>query len=133
MKLSDYRNTYYEFSGKVSDITRQLSFAGIAIIWLFRVKQEDFPKIPNELILPTITISLTLAFDLLQYVAATAVWGIFQWYKERQLEDLSEDPDLDSPAKLKWLQFSFFILKLFFLIFSYYLIIVYLSKKLFNI
>jgi hypothetical protein len=36
MKLQKARDTYYEYSGKLSDITRQLSFAGIAIVWIFR-------------------------------------------------------------------------------------------------
>lgn len=127
MKLSDYRETYYEFSGKASDVARQLAFAGIAIIWLFKVQAADFPKIPKELILPTITLALSLAFDLLQYVAGTTVWGIFQWYHEKQLNDLSQDPEIESSTKLKWPQFTFFILKLIALILSYYLIIKYLS------
>ena len=126
MKLNDYRETYYEFSGKASDVARQLAFAGIAIIWLFKIRQSGIPKIPNELILPAITLSFTLAFDLLQYVAGTFVWGVFQWYKERQLEDLSQDPEIESSTKLKWPQFVFFILKLISLIFSYCLIIKYL-------
>ncbi len=127
MKLSDYRETYYEFSGKASDVARQLAFAGIAIIWLFKVQQGDVPKIPNELVLPAITLSFTLAFDLFQYIAGTIVWGIFQWSKERQLEDLSQDPEIESSAKLKWPQFVFFILKLISLVLSYFFIIRYLS------
>ena len=39
MKLSDYRETYYEFSGKASDVTRQLAFAGIAIVWIFKIEE----------------------------------------------------------------------------------------------
>lgn len=127
MKLSDYRETYYEFSGKASDVAKQLAFAGIAIIWLFKVQLADFPKIPKELILPTIILALTLALDLLQYVAGTTVWGIFQWHHENQLEDISQDPEIESSTKLKWPQFTFFILKIITLIFSYYLIIRYLS------
>jgi hypothetical protein len=36
MKLQDYRNDFYLFSGKASDISRQLAFAAIAIIWIFK-------------------------------------------------------------------------------------------------
>ncbi len=48
MKLSDYRETYYEFSGKLSDVSRQLSFAGIALIWLFKLDSTPVPKVPDE-------------------------------------------------------------------------------------
>jgi len=127
MKLSDYRETYYEFSGKLSDVSRQLSFAGIALIWLFKLDSTTVPKVPDELLLPAITLSLALAFDLLQYVSASVVWGIFQWHKEKQLTVLSENPELESPSILKWPQFTFFVLKIMSVILSYYLLVKYLS------
>jgi hypothetical protein len=34
--VEDYRKTSYEFSGKASDASRQLAFAAIAVIWLFK-------------------------------------------------------------------------------------------------
>ena len=127
MKLSDYRETYYEFSGKLSDVSRQLSFAGIALIWLFKLDSTPAPKVPDELLLPAITLSLALAFDLLQYVSASIVWGVFQWHKEKQLTHLSENPELESPSILKWPQFTFFVLKIMSVILSYYLLVKYLS------
>lgn len=77
MKLSDYSKTYYEFSGKTSDIARHLAFAGIALVWIFKTGAAPATKIPQELHIPTILLALTLAFDLLQYFAGTAIWGIF--------------------------------------------------------
>lgn len=126
MKLSDYRNTYYEFSGKASDVARNLSFAGIALIWIFMVAGDPVPKIPKRLILPAALLALTLAFDLLQYISATLIWGLFQWYHERKLNDTSEDPDLDAPTFLKWPQFIFFVLKLCTIILAYCLITKYI-------
>jgi len=35
-KLSDYWENFEEYTGKASDIARQLSFAGIALLWLLR-------------------------------------------------------------------------------------------------
>jgi len=32
MKLSEYKQDFYSFTGKLSDINRQIAFAGIAII-----------------------------------------------------------------------------------------------------
>lgn len=112
MKLSDYRETYYEFSGKASEVARKLAFAGIALIWIFKTSDVPTPKIPEELILPTGLLVLTLAFDLFQYVAATIIWGFFQWYEEKKLNDINDDPELSSHPCFKWPQNTFFGLKL---------------------
>ena len=83
--VEDYRKDFYEFSGKASDITRQLAFAAIAVIWLFKT---DAPTgeitIPPALILPGILIVASLAADLLQYVAASLIWGGYSYYLERK-------------------------------------------------
>jgi hypothetical protein len=52
MKVEEYWKISNEFSGKASDISRQLAFAAIAVIWLFKI---DTPTgnitIPPDLIL----------------------------------------------------------------------------------
>lgn len=123
MKLSEYKTCYYEFSGKASDISRHLAFAGIAVIWIFRLNQKGELTIPNELLLPLILMVVTLGFDILQYISATTVWGIYQWYKERELEDPKIDPDIDHPSWLKWPQFIFFVLKLISILVGYYFLL----------
>jgi hypothetical protein len=112
MKLSDYRETYYYFSGKASDVARNLAFAGIAVVWIFKTTNGSVPKIPSNLILPTGLLVLTLAFDLFQYIVATTIWGFFQWNEERKLQDINDDPELSSQPCYKWPQNFFFILKL---------------------
>lgn len=74
MKISDFRKNNYDYSSqKASEVTRQLAFAGIALVWIFKLGGEN-PKIPGELIAPTFCFALTLAFDLLHYVIATILW-----------------------------------------------------------
>lgn len=125
MKLSEYKQTYYDFSGKASDVARQLAFAGIALVWIFRVEVEGGLTIPRGLFLPAVLLALTLGFDLLQYISGTAVWGIFQWKEERKLEDVKTDPDLDTPTYLKWPHYCFFVLKLVVILAAYYFLIEY--------
>jgi len=125
MKLSDYINTYYEFSGKASDVARNLAFAGIAFVWIFKVDAKPAPRIPRELLIPTLLLALTLACDLLQYISATCVWGVFQWYYDRKFQDVSEDPILDASSILKLPQLLFFILKLFTVLLAYIFIMKY--------
>jgi hypothetical protein len=126
MKLQDYRETYYEFSSTASEVARKLSFAGIALIWLFKIESLPIPKIPHELILPTGLLALSLSFDLLQYILASAIWGIFQWYQEKKLKSISDNPDLAAPSILKLPQFFLFWSKLFLAMAAYILIVKYI-------
>jgi len=128
-KLSEYREDFYEFSGKTSDIARKLAFAGIALIWIFKNEAKPTHMIPRELILPSALLALTLAFDLLQYVAATCIWGVFQWYHERRIGDTTKDPELDAPSFLKWPQFVFFVLKICAVFLAYILITVFIARN----
>jgi thiamine transporter ThiT len=83
--VEGYWQDFYEFSGKASDINRQLAFAAIAVIWLFKT---DTPNgqitIPHDLIWPGILIVAALAADLLQYVAGSLIWGSYARYLERR-------------------------------------------------
>lgn len=130
MPLSDYRETYYEASAKAGDVARQLAFAGIAVVWLFRLGQDSGPAIPQPLILPAILLVLSLGFDLLQYITATIVWGIFQWCEDRKLNDPKDDPDIDSPNWLPVPQFILFWSKLVCVVAAYLLLIKYLGGRL---
>ncbi len=123
MKLSKYRETYYDYSGKVSDVARQLSFAGIVVIWIFKTGDNTDLKVPSNLILPLALFSFALACDLLQYIMATVIWGSFHRYHEKKLTNLSEDPDLTAPYYFTWPITSFFILKLMSVIAGYLILL----------
>jgi hypothetical protein len=64
-----------EASDKASEINRNLAFAGIAIIWLFKIDSDGGRQIvPPELFLPGLLLVIGLAFDLLQYVIKSELW-----------------------------------------------------------
>jgi hypothetical protein len=102
MKLSEYRATYQELSGKASDVARSLAFAGIALVWIFKIGGDAFPRPRPELLAPTALLTLGLAFDLLQYIYSAAAWGVFTRFNERSLPNLTEDPELDAPKVINW-------------------------------
>ncbi len=77
MKLQDYRETYYTYSGKASDFNRQLAFASIAVIWLCKKDVGGGPTIPPQLYLPTLVLVLSLALDLAQYCVGSIIWRSF--------------------------------------------------------
>jgi hypothetical protein len=111
MKLSEYRQDYYEFSGKASDVSRNLAFAGVAVIWLFKVG-DSTPILPRNLVLPLLLFCVGLACDLLQYVASVVVWGSFQWRHDQRLANPHDDPELDAPSWFNWPALVFFTAKL---------------------
>ena len=125
MKLSDYRNHYYNLSAKASDVARQLAFAGLAIIWIFKLDSKPIPAIPKPLLIPAALLVCALASDLLHYIFATAIWGNFQWRKERKKKDGETDPDLIASRFLNWPGLGLFSLKLFFVSAAYCFIIKY--------
>lgn len=76
MKIADAKAAYETLSGKASDIVRQLSLAGIALIWLFRAGPISSPILQGPLLRGALFIFLALSSDLLQYLVGTATWII---------------------------------------------------------
>lgn len=109
MKLEDSRENYYFFTGKVSDIIRQLGLAGIGLVWVFKVDVGGKPAIPPDLVIAAKWIVIGLGFDLLQYVYGTLAWGIYNGVKERQ--GTSVDDEFTAPRPINWPTIVFFWLK----------------------
>lgn len=118
MKLKDYRETYYEFSGRTSDIARNLAFAGIALIWVFRVEVGSASVVPPDLILPALMFTLALAADLMHYVLATLIWGTYHRYLEIR-RGVECEESLTAPRFMTWPQNAFFVLKIVLVVMGY--------------
>jgi hypothetical protein len=136
MKLSQAREAYYAHSGSASSNSRQIAFAGIAVIWLFNSPSELRPiALPEELIFVALLLVISLALDLMQYVFASLIWGAFSRIVEyrirRQLsEDLSYDPDVPANPLLNWPGLACFWAKLAVLITAYAFLGRFLFQKL---
>lgn len=130
MKLSDARENYYYQSGKLGEIGRQLAFAGIAVIWIF--KTEGFNNVPRELVLPALFFVAALAFDYFQYVYATIAWGLFHRVKEVQAAKTKdgEQDDFKAPRSINWPSVTLLWLKVFLLAGGYMVLLRFLSSKL---
>lgn len=97
MKLSEYKKAYEEFSGRLSDVARQLAFAGIALIWLFKVDTKPVPRIPPDLLPPTALLAMGLCCDLLQYILGTVIWQRFHRKHEKLRKSIANDDTLEAP------------------------------------
>ena len=129
MKLSDVRAAYDLFSSKASELGRQLSFAGIAVVWVFRIESPSGLAIPPALVKPALFFCAALAFDLFQYVVATVCWGTFHRYRENRLSKPGDDPVLQAPRWINWPQMTFFILKLMSVAVGYVMILMFLVRS----
>ena len=106
MNLSELRETYYEDTAKASDISRQLGFAAIALIWAFRESGDGIVRVSPDLAPAAILVVLGLSMDLLQYVVRSAIWGIYNRRKERR--EIDQNAELELHVALNWPALFFF-------------------------
>jgi len=142
LKLEDTRAEYYYFTGKVSDIVRQLGLAGVAIIWVFKTESEGKKTIPEGLVPAGVLILLGLATDLLQYAAGTIIWDRFNIKKENELEEKRtekeahgedydpEAEDFSAPSSINDLTKTLFWVKFLLMFLAYLYLIFYLITRL---
>jgi len=128
MKLVDARQAYYDHSGKASDVARALAFAGIALIWIFKIEDEGGPHIPAELLLPAALLAISLACDLLQYISLTLAWGIYHRVKEKA--GTKAGTEFQAPNVLNWPGLVFFWGKLFSVAWGFLLLVGYTLDRL---
>jgi len=128
MKLEEYKKDSYEFSKATSDLVRQFAFAGIAIIWIFKLDKPEKHLIPQELFRPLLFLVVTLAFDLLQYLFPTIIWSIFFRYHEKKNNGHVEK-DVKASTWLSFPGWACFIIKILTLVIAYVFIIKYLISK----
>lgn len=128
MKLSEIRTAYEDLSGKLSDINRQLCFAGFAIIWIFNKSKENI-AVPEELYLPALLFCGSIFFDILQYTFSSLSWYLYYWHKKDK--NVNDDENIVAePEKLNVLPWICFICKIVLLIWAYVKIGIFLISKL---
>jgi len=130
MKLKDTREAYYFYSGKTSDIIRYLGLAGIALIWIFRFESESVISLPRILLLPTILLAIGLSLDLLQYLAGSVIWGLYNRIKEKS--GIGDEDEFEAPREINWATLFLFWLKIVPIVLAYIFILRFLFYKLFQ-
>ena len=128
MKLEDYRADYYAFTSKASDVSRQLSFAGIAFIWIFKVDKGGPLAIPPTLLWPALLFAGALAIDLMHSVFGSLIWGAFARYHERK--GTSDADEIDAPSYFNWPTLLCFWSKLILVMAAYVLVFRHVLKLL---
>lgn len=127
MKLEKCREAYSDYSGRASDVARQLAFAAIGVAWLFKGEGRAIPAeeaaVRWMLFRALGWSAVSLALDLLQYAYAAAAWGLFCWFREKaQMKRdgvLKDDEECEVPSPINWPTFVFFWVKLVTLAIAY--------------
>lgn len=127
MNLAYVRGNYEYHTGKVSELTRQLAFAGLAIIWLFKTGQDGAFKLPPSLVAPLFLLVLTLSLDWLQYAVASVVWDRYQRVKESS--GALDGAEFEAPPRINWPANFFFFLKQLSLVAAYVLLLSYAFRS----
>jgi hypothetical protein len=100
---------------------RQFAFAGIAIVWIFKIDKPKDHLIPAELFIPLLFLVVALAFDFLQNLIGAFIWFLFY----RHHEKLGHGEEFDTKAN-GWVTvpiWCFFGLKIIMLMIAYYFIV----------
>lgn len=104
MKLEEIRATYYESSGKVSDLVRSLSYSCIAVVWIIRIGEAESIKFDPLLLWVLISAIAALGLDFMHYLTQTLVWGCLNdrmHNKGIKLEaEVTVSKSLTTPAKV---------------------------------
>lgn len=125
--LAEYRAAYKELSGTASTIARNLGFAGIAIIWVFKQGDDGDLFVPKDLFWPGLLITVGLTLDFLQYVIGAAMWGAFARIKE--MAGFKNDDDFLAPRWMNWPALFFFWTKFLIMICAYFLLGKFIYEK----
>jgi len=129
MKREDLRKAYDTYSAKLSDVVRQLSFAGIAVIWIFRVGDKPGGvAYSKELLYPLGCFVLSLAFDFLHYLYGSIAWSSFNTFKEKSGVD--KDVEFKAPGWINYPSIVFFYTKAGLLFVGYLFLLIYIGKQL---
>jgi hypothetical protein len=129
MKLSEIREAYEELSGSASKLSRQLAFAGIGMIWIFRVSTGEQTTIPTALLWPAILLISSLGIDIIQYLLQSLTWYIYYHYKKSK--GIKEDISVDEPEFLNYFPWILFFAKISVMSMAYIMLFSYLYSLLF--
>jgi hypothetical protein len=126
--IRDLWQRYKDNTTRVSDIVRQLSLAGIGLIWVLRpAPSAPGIAIPRPLVWPAVLIVGALTADLLQYAIASLVWRISASRAERGRKSL--DDTVECPPGPLWLIEAFFAVKVVAVVVAYVLLLLYLWPR----
>ncbi len=111
MKLYEAKTAFYEATETLSENTRKLIFAGIAIVWIFRIGEANAGGVPftNDSRAALLAFVSGLILDVLQYLYKGTAWWLY--YRSQHSRHPNDDSAVHPPAWLNAPTFVIFYLK----------------------
>jgi len=128
MKISTLCAAYYEATGKASDLIRQLDFAGIAVVWMFKGEADPAIHFPNRLLWVLGCFAVSLACDLCQYVYKSAMLGLMNHHFWNNHHD--DEQDVRFSSRWNWPGIALFWSKIAAVIAGYAMLLNFIQSRL---
>lgn len=98
MNLAKARETFEYHTTRASESVRQLAFAAIAIVWVFKPSDVSHAIVlPRPLVAAGALAAGALAFDLLQ-----SLYGAIAWGTQARKRELSGDGEFHVDRRINW-------------------------------
>jgi hypothetical protein len=126
--LKDFRDGYYFYSGKASDIARTLALSAIAVVWIFKVDtRQGAYGFAAPLLFAAWGAVAALFLDMLQYAWAALIWGA--WCRLKERSGVKSGDEIDAPPWFNWPSLGFFWGKLVLVAIVYVRMLDYLAQR----
>jgi hypothetical protein len=131
MKRSDVNEEDKFYTGKASEVVRQLALLGYALIWLFKRDTPAGPTIPIEFQASAFFLTLALLLDFIQYVSGAIGWPLYN--KSLYRKSVPVESEVTPPGALYYPTYFAFFAKIAALILGYLCLLdqLYSSRQLF--
>lgn len=145
MKLKDFRDAYYDSSQSLSNISRQLALAGVALVWLFKTSllpttansistDAGIYLIQGDLYSTLCFFIICLISDYLQCFFKSFIWGAAHTWHDMKIGKNTpnkEEIEINQPwGIINWPAIVFFWIKALSVGAGYYFAMKYLSMVL---
>lgn len=129
MTRADALKAYQDLSSRASENVRQLAFAALAVVWVFKPTSVSAQwPLPRQLVGVGALAITALLCDFLQYVYGTIAWGWFHRLKEKA--DIPLEGEVHAPRAINWPSSFFFFAKVGTLGASYGILLLFIVARL---
>jgi hypothetical protein len=104
-------------------------FAGIGMIWIFRVSTGEQTSLPVGLLWPSILLVSSLGIDIFQYLLQSGIWYLYYHYKRNR--NVKENEEVNEPEWPNYAAWILFFLKISVMITAYVMLFLHLHHLLF--
>lgn len=128
MKIEDYKKDYEFHSGKLSEITRNLSFMGFGVVWILIGGLDGFKLgfIPPLLKWVLALLVIFQIFDISHYVYQTITWYNHFRKLEKDNGDTCKRDDFTAPDKYAERAWHIYWSKITIVITAFILLLIYI-------